>query len=338
MLLSFRPRHSRPNCLAKQALTCLQTRYSKFAPGNFRYLIPKTVRERLQKRQRDGPIRTSLQRVTSFSANDILTKSLEQQQTTLQNMETYLTECINQPEVNDGHSVLDLDRVSRWIVRVERDTHTLMGARRQYMALCATQILLNTAWNHPCLPGPGTLSLRILEVMLPFQRREISWHEARAILIQPIIIMQRYNISERSLSHPNQPKGREGQQPEDQMREPRALPPAPQTSLRRVQALIQATDYLFLEALHLLTIRKLTRVIDEVVLVIKRLEMMGDRMWLELHLGAAHEYLLLLQAEVNAITEPLTPPLISLNTTQLESTMKLYDLYSSISKPRSQPY
>ncbi|KAI1361874.1 hypothetical protein F5Y08DRAFT_289424 [Xylaria arbuscula] len=330
MLSPLRPRLGRSTNLAKRVLPCLHARYSNIAPNSFRYLAVQG--DNARKRLPDCQNRASLRHVTRNSADDILSKALQRCQKTvgkaLEEIETSLTNQATNREVNGRRYICDVEQISRWIAGVDRDTHSLMGNRCQYMALCATQILLNCVWNHQSLPDPAGLSLRIVNAMVPLQRRETTWPRARQQLVSLIATVQRYNPLETPFTQ-NNAEG--GQQLGGQM----TLFQTPQARLRRVQALIQATDHLFLMERHRFSFSKLTRLSDELVLVTGGLKMMDDRMWLEAHLSFAHEYMLALQSEISMVTESPTSSLTSPNGTQLESIMKLYDLFSSIYKFRA---
>ncbi|KAI0506413.1 hypothetical protein F5B22DRAFT_650802 [Xylaria bambusicola] len=303
--------------MVRHVSTRLQVRHVSIAPSSFRYHVPKVVKE--AQPSMNNLRRTSLQEVDSITANSKLTKILRICKQDAEN-------CLR--ELNDRDS-FDVEHINKWIWKFEGQAHKLKSTRRRYMALCTMQILLNIVWSHSYPSNPNRMSMRILGFMQEFERREIQWFGLRDALIQCIESTQRsYTISEASIFQSKEAE--EGQQLEDQ--ESWLKIQAAQDQLRRARAIMQASDALLLESLYALNSRVLRRVIDDAMLVTETLEMINNRTWLEEHLATAQEYLSSLQTEISLITGSSTPSLNDDDRYELESIMKLYDLYLTIDK------
>ncbi|KAK5625834.1 hypothetical protein RRF57_001550 [Xylaria bambusicola] len=219
-----------------------------------------------------------------------------------------------------------------YVWRFDQYTHKIKSLGRYYMGLCITQILLNIVWSRPCHSNPTRMSMQILSFMRQYEKRKMAWLEARNGLKQCIDAIQRsYNLSEYSLRS----KGAEGQQPGD-LENKRSLLRAPRAQLRRARAILRASDASFLASMFMLSFRVLTRLTDDILTVIGTLESVNSRLWLKEHLTTAWEYLSSLYTETSLITGSRTT---SRNNddymNQLESVMKLYDLYRTMDKIRS---
>ncbi|KAI3325629.1 hypothetical protein HD806DRAFT_452920 [Xylariaceae sp. AK1471] len=305
----------KPVHMAKGAVTRLPVRYSAAimstttAKGEqkkqnatfskFRRISPVFNRFSTELVRNTHPRLSSPQEVSASTANLKLARTLETGRRLYENIAGGLTRRIKFPHTT-SHSLENLENLEKWELNVEDHTHRLMASQRHYLELCATQLLLSVIWSIPDIPNREGLALNVLNFMNSSKKNDLGWTGVRKLLIQHIGIARRYMphyISFYQLKTATQHPPKRQLEPNHRA----SRPESPQAHLDRALVLVLTADRLYLAMRLRGTYRNLMRLVDEMVRIIRQLELIDERIWLSSHLENSHEYVSEMEAELSRI-------------------------------------
>ncbi|KAJ2980034.1 hypothetical protein NUW58_g7053 [Xylaria curta] len=233
-------------------------------------------------------------RVSWFKANRKLAKTLELSRKTNEEIEAALARLINHPHTTSDDCSETVRLADAWIPAVGRWTYKLVFSRRQYLELKATELLLEALWRVPYIPHRERITLNILNFRRPKKEEVVGWPGGRQLLVHYIAVTKRH-IS--AFTTPEQIKKKWTRQP---------LPDSPaffKACLNRALLLVEVIDRLFIAVCLIGAQRNLMRVVDEIVPIVTRLELIDERVWLTSHLENSQSYILDLDAAVSEVTQ-----------------------------------
>ncbi|KAI8948734.1 hypothetical protein F4801DRAFT_440546 [Xylaria longipes] len=195
----------------------------------------------------------------------VLAKTLDNCQKLHEEIAAALTYPVKHPHAASGSNKGPLEsliRAKRWIPRLEEHIRELMASQRHCLVLRATQLLLDVIWSLP----PATTQEGLSQSIIDFANAAISkasmkWAKRRRSIILYINYVQRH-ASQLELSSQQLPA------------------PELEPCLNRALMLVLAVDRLSIAMRLRGALQILVKLIDEMVRVVKRLELMNERVQL----------------------------------------------------------
>lgn len=194
-------------------------------------------------------------------------------------------------------------RIDRWIEKSDQKSRELAANRRHCLELLATQLLLDVIWSSREIPFKASTSLDILNFANASkvgrwvrQDRDLRWTETRKYLLFHIDKTRR-RISVQKPLEPLEPQFH-SLIPELQFYHRQA-------SLTRAIDVIMEADHLYLIARLKRLFEILLPLADGILVAIRRLELIDERIWLTSHLADSDTYVSELDTTVTTIAQGL---------------------------------
>jgi len=230
-----------------------------------------------RKKRSQEPAR--LQHIYTLSVNRRLERTLRKSKLIYGEIESYLTDRMTSGNCNVSFSAM----LGSWATLLERFTEELVVTQRRYTELYAAQTLLSAVLN---LPEDAYREETANDILHFWNRarQDCEWPDARQKVVMYISeVRQRLDANSQTQA-----------KPEESATSPQSLKAFQIARLDLAMATVHFTEILLSEF-------RLRMFYRETRHIVRRLDLIDERLWLTSHLNQSHDYIVQLEGELSTL-------------------------------------